>query len=153
MRETSVHGQRANGSAAMIDGLIGGKLHGKPVRRVGQSGKPFVTAKVRTPTAGGDTLFVNVIAFSESAGAALLALEDGDSVSLSGALTPKVWTDSKGESRPVLDLVAHAVLTAYHVTRKRQVVSKQDDAPAGERQEGQRVPSADGLDSDLPWRQ
>lgn len=104
----------------MIDGLIGGKLHGKPVQRIGQSGKPFVTAKVRTPTTAGDTLFVNVITFSESVGTALLELDSGDSVSLSGALTPKVWTDSKGEARPVLDLVAHAITTVYHVTRKRQ---------------------------------
>jgi hypothetical protein len=30
----------------MIDGLIGGKLYGKPAQRVGQNGKLFVTAKV-----------------------------------------------------------------------------------------------------------
>lgn len=137
----------------MIDGLIAGKLYGKSARRTGKNGKPFVTAKVRAAAGDGETLFVNVITFSNIVGDALLALDDGDSVSLSGALTPKVWTDSKGESRPVLDLVAHAVLTAYHVTRKRQAVSKQDDAPAGERQQGQRAPSADGLDSDLPWHQ
>ena len=86
----------------MIDGLIGGKLHGKAARRVGQSGKAFVTAKVRTPTTAGDSLFVNVITFSESVGDALLALDDGDSVTLSGALTPKVWTPQNGEPRPVL---------------------------------------------------
>jgi len=137
----------------MIDGLIGGKLHGKAARRVGQSGKSFVTAKVRTPTTAGDSLFVNVITFSDSVGDALLALDDGDSVSLSGALTPKVWTPQGGEPRAVLDLVAHAITTAYHVTRKRQAVSKQDDAPAAERQQGRRVPSADGLDDDLPWQQ
>lgn len=135
----------------MIDGLIGGKLHGKPVQRTGQSGRPFVTCKVRTSTGGEAVLFVNVIAFSERVGAILLALDDGDSVSLSGPLTPKVWTDSKGESRPVLDMVAHAALTSYHVTRKRQAVGKPAEAPAGERQQEQRVPAADGLDDDLPW--
>lgn len=115
----------------MIDGLIGGKLHGKPAQRVGQSGKAFVTAKVRTPTANGDALFVNVIAFSESVGASLLALDDGDSVSISGALTPKAWTDRNGEVKPALDMVAHALLTTYHVTRKRQALSgKQAGTPA-----------------------
>lgn len=89
----------------MIDGLIGGKLHGKPAQRVGQSGKAFVTAKVRTPTANGESIFVNVIAFSESVGALLLALDDGDSVSISGALTPKAWTDRSGEVKPSLDMV------------------------------------------------
>lgn len=108
----------------MIDGLIGGKVYGKPVERKGQSGKQFVTAKVRAAAGDGESLFVNVIAFDGDAQAALLALEDGDSVSLSGVLTPKVWTDKNGETRPALDMVAHVVLTAYHVKRKRQAVQR-----------------------------
>ena len=40
----------------MIDGLIGGKLHGTPVERTGQSGKRFVTAKVRTPANDGEAI-------------------------------------------------------------------------------------------------
>ncbi|MCX7178894.1 MAG: hypothetical protein NTX56_09030 [Proteobacteria bacterium] len=44
---------------------------------------------------------------------------------------PKAWTDRNGETKPSLDMVAHAVLTTYHVTRKRQAVSgKQATAPA-----------------------
>jgi single-stranded DNA-binding protein len=60
--------------------------------------------------------------------AALLALGDGDSVALAGSLTPKVWTDREGNSRPALDLVAHQVLTAYHVTRKRKAVRPPEQA-------------------------
>lgn len=74
---------------------------------------------------------MNVIAFAEHVGASLLALDDGDSVSLSGALTPKAWTDRSGEAKPSLDMVADALLTTYHVTRKRQVVSKQASAAGG----------------------
>ncbi len=103
----------------MIDGLIGGKLHGAPVERIGQSGKRFVTAKVRTPANDGEAVFVNVITFSDSVGNSLLALDDGDSVSLAGAMTPKAWNDKNGEARPALDMVAQAVLTPYHVARKR----------------------------------
>lgn len=106
----------------MIGGLIGGKLYGKPAQRVGQSGKRFVTAKVRTPTNGSEAIFVNVIAFSESVGNALLALDDGDAVSLAGPMTPKAWNDKTGEARPALDMVAQSVLTAYHIARKRQLV-------------------------------
>lgn len=106
----------------MIDALIGGRIHGKPTQRTGNNGKPFVVCKVRTPLAEGESVFVNAIAFDKDVAAALLALDDGDSVSLSGALTPKVWTDKNGEARPSLDLVAHAVLTPYHVTRKRQAM-------------------------------
>ena len=66
----------------------------------------------------------------------LLALGDGDSVSLSGALTPKVWTDRDGHARPALDLVAHGLLTSYHVTRKRKAMQPdQDDAKAPRRQQ------------------
>lgn len=126
----------------MIDGLIGGKLYGKPAQRVGQSGKPFVTAKVRTPTADGDALFVNVIAFDKGVCAALLALQEGDSVSLSGVLTPKVWTHN-GEARAALDMVAHAALTAYHVNRKRQAVKGEKTPRQG--------PAPEGLDDGPPW--
>lgn len=115
----------------MIDGLIGGKVYGKPGERTGQSGKRFVTAKVRAAAGDGESLFVNVIAFDGDAQAALLALDDGDSVTLSGALTPRAWTDKNGDVRPALDMLAHAVLTAYHVKRKRQAVQRQA-APAGD---------------------
>jgi single-stranded DNA-binding protein len=106
----------------MIDGLVSGKLYGGAQSRTGQSGKTFVTCKVRAATGDGESLFVNVIAFDDAAKAALLALDDGDSVALAGTLTPKVWTDKSGTTRPALDMVAHAVLTAYHVQRKRQAV-------------------------------
>jgi single-stranded DNA-binding protein len=117
---------------AMIDGLIGGKLHGAPVERTGQSGKRFVTAKVRAAASDGEAVFVNVIAFSESVGNSLLALDDGDSVSLAGAMTPKAWSDKSGEARPALDMVAQAVLTAYHVARKRQSVKSERGNGDGE---------------------
>ncbi|CAJ4042933.1 Single-strand binding protein family [Burkholderia pseudomallei] len=106
----------------MIDSLVGGKLHGKTNERTGQSGKTFVTAKVRAAAGDGESLFVNVIAFDDRTKAALLALEDGDSVALAGTLTPKVWTDRSGQAKPTLDLVAHGILTAYHVKRKRQAM-------------------------------
>lgn len=106
----------------MIDALIAGRLHGKPASRTGPSGKSFVVAKVRTPLADGETIFVSVISFDKGVGAALLALSDGDSVALSGELKSKVWQPKEGEAKPALDLVAHAVLTAYHVSRKRQCV-------------------------------
>jgi single-stranded DNA-binding protein len=111
----------------MIDALIAGKLYGSVAERTAKNGNRFATAKVRTATAAGEAIFVNVIVFTEAAVMALLALSDGDSVALSGELTPKVWLDKNGKPRPVLDLVAHAVLTAYHVIRKRKAL--QGEAP------------------------
>ncbi|SRR5258706_12435803 len=107
----------------MIDGLIGGRLYGEAQIRTGQNGKRFVTCKVRATAGDGETLFVNVIAFDDDVQTALLALSDADSVTLTGALTPKVWTDKNGLVKPALDMVAHGLLTPYHVRRKRQMVS------------------------------
>lgn len=137
----------------MIDGLISGKLYGVAAERTGQSGKTFVTAKVRAATGEGESLFVNVITFSTTAADALLALDDGDSVSLAGTLTPKVWTDKHGDARPALDMVAHAVLTAYHVKRKRAAMQGSQSAPASTSNAEPIGPvhggASDSLDDDL----
>ncbi len=106
----------------MIDALISGKLFAKPAQRTGNSGKPFVTCKVRVATGGEDAVFVSVIAFDAPVIAAMMALDAGDSISLSGVLTPKVW-----QGKPGLDLVAHGILTPYHVTRKRKAMTAAPD--------------------------
>ena len=110
-----------------IDALIAGKLHARPEARTSKNGKPFATAKMRAAAGDGDSLFVNVIAFEQAAVSALLALDAGDSIAIAGAMTPKVWTDREGTSHPALDVVAHQVLTSYHVTRKRRAMQPEDD--------------------------
>ena len=114
----------------MIDALIAGRVHGQPTSRTGKNGKSFAVAKVRAAAGDGEALFVSVIAFDAAPCTALLALRDGDSVALSGTLTPKTWADREGNTRPALDLVAHQVMTTYHVSRKRAAVRPQ---PAPER--------------------
>ena len=109
----------------MIDALIAGRLHRAARSRTSSNGNRFATAVVRTSTREG-AIFVNVICFDETAANALLALSDGDSVAVAGEATPKVYTPQNGEPRPALDLLAHAVLTEYHVARKRQAVRRRD---------------------------
>ena len=94
----------------MIDGLVAGKLTGEPEQRLGKGDSPFVVAKLRAQTGDGEVLLVNVIAFDAAPRAALLALREGDAVAIAGSLTPKVWTDKQGNTRPALDLVAQRVL-------------------------------------------
>lgn len=108
----------------MIDGLITGKVFGQPKQGQGKNGM-YATAKVRVTT-DQDTIFINVICFNEKTCTQLLALQDGDAVALSGSLTPKVW-EAKDGARPVLDMVAHGVLTAYHVSRKRKAIQGEPD--------------------------
>ncbi len=114
----------------MIDGLIAGKLYGAPKQGTSKTGKPFATAKIRVAAGDGEILFVNVIAFEAGACTALLALGNGDSVAMAGSLTPKAWTDKTGAVRPSLDLVAHQVLTAYHVIHKRMAMTSSSAPPA-----------------------
>jgi single-stranded DNA-binding protein len=106
----------------MIDGLVSGRIHGAPTERTTKAGKPFATAKLRVALRDGATQFVNVIAFDEVAVDALLALSDRDSVAIAGELTVGVYEPENGAARPTLDLLAHSVLTEYHVARKRKAV-------------------------------
>ena len=103
----------------MIEGLVTGTLVGLVEQRQGKNDTSFVVAKVKAAPGEGESLIVNVIAFASEACAALLALDEGDTVAVSGALTPKVWTDKQGNTRPALDMVASQVLTVYQVDRKR----------------------------------
>ena len=103
----------------MIEGLVTGTLVGMAEQRQGKNESTFVLAKVKADCGDGESLIVNVIAFSAEACAALLALDEGDTLALSGALTPKVWTDKQGNTRPALDMVASQVLSVYHADRKR----------------------------------
>jgi single-stranded DNA-binding protein len=120
----------------MIDALIAGKIYGAPQQRTGKNGSAFVTAKARCASGEGDGVFINVIAFGADTCHALMALEDGDAVSMAGTLTPKVWTDKDGVAHPALDIVAHQILTAYHVQRKRKASDSRnrsgDDVPMNE---------------------
>ena len=114
----------------MIEGLISGTLMGLAEERQGKNDSAFVLAKVKAQPGEGESLIVNVIAFAAEARAALLALDEGDTVAVSGALTPKVWTDKQGNTRPALDLVASQVLSVYHVDRKRATTG---DSPPTDR--------------------
>ncbi|MDO9147181.1 MAG: single-stranded DNA-binding protein [Hydrogenophaga sp.] len=113
----------------MIDGLIAGRLMGDASRRTDKAGRGYTVARVLARNKADEEFIVNVIAFDDAACAALLALADGDALSLTGALTPKVWTDKQGITRPSLDLVATQVLTAYHAGRKQAALGANDTDP------------------------
>lgn len=114
----------------MIESLLSGKLYGQATQKTSRNGKQFTIAKVRVHTTGDETIFCNVIAFSDPAQAALLALGDGDAVALAGTLKPGVWVDRQGLARPTLDMVAAQVLTAYHLKRRRAAVAQDEHPPS-----------------------
>jgi single-stranded DNA-binding protein len=107
----------------VIDGLIAGTLHAAPERKTSQSGRGFVTARIRAAAHNGETVFVSVVAFDAAVGEMLLSMGAGESVAVAGSVTPKAWLTQQGEPRCGLDVVAHALLTPYHVRRRREAAS------------------------------
>ena len=97
----------------MIEGLVAGNIWGDPEKRMGKSNSIFVGAKVRAQGTQPDLVIVNVIAFDAQVCKDLLALRDGDAVSLAGSLSPKVWVDKQGVSRAALDMVASRALAVH----------------------------------------
>jgi single-stranded DNA-binding protein len=107
----------------VIEALVLGKLYGQPSEKTTKAGKPFCSCRVRVPVADAESVLMGVVAFDAAAAHELLAMDEGDSVSLAGTLKVGTWTDRTGAVKPSLDLVASKVLTAYHVARKRKAVA------------------------------
>jgi single-stranded DNA-binding protein len=101
--------------------LITGKLIADPEQRTGQSGKPYTRATVAAHDGDGDAL-VSVMAFG-TVGEQLAAMTKGDTVALNGRAKLNSWTGRDGVTRTGLSLTADAMLTSYHLKRKRQAVS------------------------------
>lgn len=114
----------------MIDALIGGRLWKQAEQHRSTNGNVYVLAKVRVADGDGEGHFVSVIAFEQQVQAALLALDDGDSVSLAGPLKIGVFTGRDGAKASV-SMTAQHVLSSYHVARKRRAVAAAGEAQAG----------------------
>ena len=104
----------------MLDALLSGRLIGTPHKRLAKSGQPFAGARVRCSIHDGAVIVVSVTAFEPEPMAALLVLNEGDAVSITGPLTLGTWTDNEGLQRPSAAMLAHNVLTAYSVNKKRK---------------------------------
>ncbi|MFZ4480799.1 MAG: single-stranded DNA-binding protein [Rhodoferax sp.] len=115
----------------MIEGLISGTLVGLAETRQGKNGSSYVLAKVKASSADGDGIIVKVIAFAAQPGEALMALDDGDAVSVAGSVAPKVWTDKAGNVRPAMDMIAGGVLTLYQLAQKRIAIDPPDSRGSG----------------------
>lgn len=112
----------------MIDALLTGKLAATPEARTSSNGNRYCycIARLWVSTGAEDRLSVMVIAFDADTVTGLLAMAKDETVALAGELTPKVWTDGDGNAKPSAHMKAHALLTPYHVTRKRQAMASQE---------------------------
>jgi single-stranded DNA-binding protein len=128
-----------------IEALIFGRLHQRAEQRTSKIGRLFVTAKARAAAGDSESLFVNVMAFGNTACAALLALEAGDSLALAGTLRPGAWTDREGNARPSLDVVAAQVLTVYGLKKRREAIGQAVERPPHQ------APPGDDFGHDDAW--
>ncbi len=74
---------------------------------------------------------MNLIAFREPVCDALLALNAGDSVAVTGPLKVSTRTDKNGETRISYDLTAEGAMTLYAVRKKRNQTQQSEQQDAG----------------------
>lgn len=110
--------------------LISGTLFRAPEQRTSKAGKAFVTATIRAKDGEGSQ-FWRVIVFSESAGAELLRLGDGDAVSVQGALRVETY-EKDGATKISLTCIADSVL-ALRQSPKQRTKKEQPDPQARDR--------------------
>ena len=121
----------------MIDAIVTGKMYAAPERRIAKTGSEYLSAKVRVAVANSDAIFINCVVFDADAAHSLAALSAGDSVALSGEITPSVWVDREGKSRVSVSMVVSKALTLYNLDKKRKsskaapasALQPQDDIP------------------------
>jgi single-stranded DNA-binding protein len=111
----------------MIDALIAGRLRGAVTVRQSSNGNAFATWRIAAPGKDGESLLCSCITFSQKAIAAMQALDDGDSVAVSGEASISVWADQNKDQCHGLNVSVYAVMTAYHLGRKRKAQEAQTE--------------------------
>jgi len=133
--------------------LISGTLFRAPEQRMSKNGRAFVVATLRVKDGDGSQWW-KVLAFSESVGAEIMRLGDGDAVSCQGQLKAETY-DKDGETRLSLSVVADAVLALRAAPRQR--TPKAEPGTSRRSDNAERLAhagsgeAADGLNDDLPF--
>ncbi len=109
----------------MIRVLLTGTLHGDPVQRTGQSGKPFTTGKLRADDGSGNAVWASFIAFGED-GERIAGMKDGAALAVSGRAALKVFEGKHGHQAS-LDVTVDQVATL-----KAKPRPKREQQPGGE---------------------
>lgn len=116
-----------------ITALITGKLIADPERRTGPSGKAYTRATVIAHDGDGDAL-VSLMAFG-TVSEQLAALAKGDTVAVTGRAKVNTWAGRDGSTKVGLNVTADAILSTYHLKRKRQAMAPTTGEPAQQAQQ------------------
>ncbi len=134
-----------------IQALISGSVFRKPEKKISKNGKEFTAGTLRCQD-GESFQFVRFVAFSESAQAELMRLDDGDSVSVQGPLKAELFTPEGGEARVSLSIVAAQALPLRAPPRERKPAASTDPRPRQERLAGARPwQPGDGPDDEISF--
>ena len=106
----------------MIFALVTGAIFRDPETKISKAGKPYVVATIVSKE-GGKSAFANLVVFSDSAKEAILALGEGDALSVQGKATIGVY-EKNGEHRPSLSLVAGHVLALRQPPASRSAMER-----------------------------
>ena len=119
----------------MIRALVSGVLFGDPVPRTGQSGKSFVTGKLRADDGKGGSVFCSLVAFGDQADR-LATLPAGTALAVSGKAELKAWLSNKtGEPQAGLSLIVDDLAVLKAKPRPRAQPSAPAPTPAFFREE------------------
>jgi hypothetical protein len=102
-----------------------------PETKISKAGKPYVVATIVSKE-GGESTFANLVAFSDSAKDAILALGEGDALSAQGKATIGVY-EKNGEHRPSLSIVADRVLALRQPPKERKATQRDVPSRVGAR--------------------
>lgn len=109
----------------MLNVLLTGALVRDPQERQSSAAKTYATAAMRVPVEGDEAMVVSLIAFSEAATSALLALAKGDALAVSGRAKLTTW-DRNSEQRYGMSVVAERVMTVYESRRKAETGDRRE---------------------------
>jgi single-stranded DNA-binding protein len=112
--------------------LVTGSLYRAPEQKISKAGKPFVVATIRAKDGDASTWW-KVMCFSESAGSELMRLNDGDALSVQGAMRAELYRPDGGDARINLTVFADAVLPLRPAPKPRKAkepAEPQRSAPA-----------------------
>ena len=121
--------------------LVSGALSRAPELKTWKSGNAYAAATVKV-VADGAAEFWSILAFSESAQAELIRLEEGDKISAQGSFKVEPYTARDGQMRISRTIFADHVLALRQPPRGRKPKPARTDATP--------MPARAGFDDGLP---
>jgi len=110
--------------------IVTGSLFKAPEQRTSRTWRPFVTATIRAKD-GEASQWWRVTAFSESAQAELMRLDDGDALAVQGAFKAELYQPEGGEARVSLSIAADHVLALRQPPKERKLAQREAPARGG----------------------